>query len=42
MERRVGSGCAVYDHAIVDATPCGYPRFGTRSLRLSTPSKQAA
>lgn len=30
-----GSGCAVYDHAIVDSTPYGYGSFGTRSLRIS-------
>ncbi|HLF28034.1 MAG TPA: right-handed parallel beta-helix repeat-containing protein [Anaerolineae bacterium] len=30
-----GSGCAVYDHAIVDSTSYSYGSFGTRSLRMS-------
>ena len=30
-----GSGCAVYDHAIVDSTGFGYATFGTKSLRMS-------
>lgn len=30
-----GSGCAVYDHVVVDATSYGYASFGSRSLRMS-------
>jgi len=30
-----GSGCAVYDHEIVDSTGYGYYSFGRRSLRIS-------
>lgn len=30
-----GSGCALYDHMIVDSTPFGYSSFGTQSLRIS-------
>ena len=30
-----GSGCAVYDHAVVAAASYGYASFGSRSLRIS-------
>lgn len=30
-----GTGCAVYDHYIVDSSGYGYPTFGQRSLRMS-------
>jgi len=30
-----GSGCAVYDHYIVNSAAYGFPSFGARSLRIS-------
>lgn len=30
-----GSGCAVYDHQVVNSTSYGYATFGTQSLRMS-------